>query len=119
MNHRCQYALIALILSISFLSSYSFAAGPTDEEEAIERLDRGYLPMAISQNGVWLLFINRGKVLVRENLSNKKRQTLRLETEVASLSASRTGKKAAFSDENGCIGVVDFPDKVASIIFTP
>ena len=110
MNHRCQYALIALILSISFLSSYSFAAGPTDEEEAIERLDRGHLPMAISQNGEWLLYINKGNVLVRENLRDKKRQILKLKTVVLSLATSQTGKKVVIADTYGCIGIIDFPE---------
>lgn len=96
----------------TFFSCYmasSLAAGPTGEDEALSALRTGRLPLALSQDGNWIVHLDANLVLHRSHIQDiKQHQQIKLPWFPAAISASQTGLKVAFTSYGTCSGLVAF-----------
>lgn len=90
--------------------SSAHGAGPTGEEETLAELQAGRFPIALSADGKWLQRVDAKNILYRESVTDSKSvQSIALgNSQVLSISPSRTGRKIAFIRQDGCIGIASF-----------
>lgn len=90
------------------------AAGPTGEESALDYLNKTRLPLELSRDGNWLVYLDSDAVLHRMHIRDAmQHQQIQLPQSVDALSVTKTAQKVALP---GCAGIVDFSSRKPSIL---
>jgi hypothetical protein len=98
-----------LLLSFVVLHCKVFAAGYTDEQEALRHLQKQRAPLALSADGNWRIHANAANVLYRVSLSDPATvQKIALPVSPQALAISRSGLRVAFVSAWQCVGLVEF-----------
>lgn len=91
------------------------AAGATGQQESLMAVQARSAPLALSSDGKWRLHVDADRVLHRVFVSDVRvAQQFQLPLKVRTLSASRSGRRVAFTSDSSCVGLVDFGAGVAS-----
>ena len=85
------------------------AAGPTAQQESLSTMLARLAPLALSEDGAWIVFLDADNVLHRQDMRDPARgQRMPMPRGIVTLAASRAGERVAFTAGWGCAGWVDF-----------
>ena len=98
-----------MLLLFVVLPRLVFAAGYTDEQEALRHLQRQRAPLALSADGKWRIHADAANVLYRVSLNEPATvQKISLPVSPMALAISRSGLRVAFVSAWQCVGLVEF-----------
>ncbi len=105
MNKTFRAAQCVAVFVCCWHVSAAFAGWPTDEQLALSQFQAERLPLTLSRDGNWVVYVDGDLVLHRRHITDRtKHQTVKLPKLPSAVSASRTGLKVVLAH----VGLVDF-----------